>query len=41
MQYGQKADFGNEVVEWALKNVRKGGVCDSWCVYQLTDILLL
>lgn len=22
MQYGQKADFGNKVVKWALKNVR-------------------
>ena len=26
MQYGQKADFGNKVVEWTLKNVREG-VC--------------
>jgi hypothetical protein len=22
MQYGQKADFGNKVVKWALENVR-------------------
>ena len=22
MQYGQKADFDNKVVQWALKNVR-------------------
>ena len=23
MQYGQKADFANKVVQWALKNVRQ------------------
>ena len=35
MQYGQKADFGNKVVQWALKNVRE-------CVYfqQLTCCFL-
>ena len=27
MQYGQKADFDNKVVQWALKNVRV-------CVFQ-------
>jgi hypothetical protein len=31
MQYGQKADFNNKVVQWALKNVRKS-VCVCVCV---------
>jgi hypothetical protein len=26
MQYGQKADFDNNVVQWALDNVRASGV---------------
>lgn len=27
MQYGQKTDFGNKVVQWALKNVRESCLC--------------
>jgi hypothetical protein len=45
MQYGQKADFNNKVVQWALKNVRKS-VCVCVCVcllsgfQQLMDVSL-
>src|SRR5437868_4572360 len=38
MQYGQKADFGNKVVQWALENVHCFDlfVCVE-CVYHLTS----
>ena len=33
MQYGQKVDFGNKVVQWALENVRVCIVCVCVCMY--------
>jgi hypothetical protein len=34
MQYGQKANFDNKVVQWALKNVRRS-VCVCVCLFAM------
>jgi hypothetical protein len=36
MQYGQKANFDNKVVQWALKNVRRSVfVCLFVCLFAM------